>query len=226
MKIQLDDYEITTIMTGEPWRENCYLVRHIPSSEQMLIDPGNDVDCIIKNVLNNNKGLKKILITHAHHDHVGAVPVLHKRFGMPCYLHKADARLMRQAYIYAFVFDGRQIEPFVSSYLYEDEETLEIGRQPIHIIRTPGHTSGSSCYYFGNFIFTGDTILYQHVGRTDMPGSDVNQLMSSVTRLVEKLPEDTVIFPGHGRMWTIGEARAWWQDAIASPPQYKKFGLI
>ncbi len=226
MTLQLGDYQIITIVTDEPWCENCYLVRHLPSAEQVLIDPGGSVDRIVQAVLNQDESLKKILITHAHHDHVSAMANLHQRFKVSCHLHKADARLMRQAHTYAFVFDGRQIEPFTAFCLYDDEESLEIGKQPIQVIYTPGHTPGSVCYYFGDFVFTGDTILYQHVGRIDMPGSNVNQLISSVSRLVEQLPGETVVFPGHGRTWTIREARLWWQDAVISPPQYKRFGGI
>jgi glyoxylase-like metal-dependent hydrolase (beta-lactamase superfamily II) len=133
---------------------------------------------------------------------------------------------MRQAHTYALVFDGRQIKPFTAFCLYDDEESLEIGKQPIQVIYTPGHTSGSVCYYFGDFVFTGDTILYQHVGSTDTPGANVDQLISSVSRLVEQLPGETVVFPGHGRTWTIREARVWWQHAVISPPQYKRFGGI
>lgn len=224
--LQLGDYKITTIVTSKPWCVNCYLLRHLPSEEQILIDPGDDVDRIVQTVFNQGKNLKEILITHAHHDHVGAVAVLHERFGMPCQLHKADASLMRQAHTYALVFDGRQIKPFTRFCLYENEKTLKIGERPIQVIYTPGHTPGSVCYYFGDFVFTGDTVLYQHVGRTDTPGSNADQLISSVNRLIEELPGDTIIFPGHGRMWTIGEARDWWRDAIMSPPQYKRFGGI
>lgn len=226
MTIQLGDYQITTIVTGEPWCVNCYLVRHLPSAEQVLIDPGDSLGCIVKAVLSQNGSLKKILITHAHHDHIGAVAALCQRFEVPCYVYKADERLMRQAHTYALVFDSRQIEPLTTFCPYQDNMSLTIGKQPIQVIYTPGHTAGSVCYYFGDFVFTGEAVLYQHVGRTDMPGSNLEQLISSVSRLVEQLPGETVVFPGHGRMWTIREARAWWQDAAISPPQYKRFGGI
>ncbi len=224
--LKLGDFEITTIVTDEPWSENCYLVRHLPSAEQLLIDPGDSADRISQAVISRGRGLENILITHAHHDHVGAVDDLHRRFGASCYLHKADERLMRQAHTYAFVFGGRQIEPVRAFNLYEDEEILEIGKRPIRTIYTPGHTSGSVCYYFGDFVFTGDTILYRHVGRSDTPGSDLGQLISSVSRLVEQLPAETVMLPGHGRSWTIKEARSWWSEAAIAPPQYKQFGGI
>lgn len=225
MFFQIGDYRITTIVTDELWCENCYLVEHFPSTELVIIDPGDSADRIIRTVSSIGKGLKKLLITHAHHDHVGAADALHKRFEVPCYMHKADMRLIRQAHTYALVFDKRQMKPLAAPCLYVDEEVMEIGRQPIRVIYTPGHTSGSVCYDFGDFIFTGDTILYQHVGRTDTPGASKDQLISSVNRLMEQLTDRTVIFPGHGRSWTVGEARTWWQDVVM-PPEYKRFGGI
>jgi len=224
---QFGEYQVTTIVTDEPWRTNCYLVRHLPSAEQVLIDPGDAAQRIAGAVLKEGGRPKKILITHAHHDHVCAVAVLHQRFGVPCYLHRADARLMRQAHTYALVFDGRQMEPFTASSLYADDEmSLEIGKRSIQIMYTPGHTRGSVCYYFGDFVFTGDTILYRHVGRTDTPGSDLKQLIASVGSLVKRLPGETVVFPGHGRPWTMQEASDWWRDVAVSPPQYKRFDGI
>jgi glyoxylase-like metal-dependent hydrolase (beta-lactamase superfamily II) len=79
------------------------------------------------------------------------------------------------------------------------------------------------CYRFEGFVFTGDTLLRQHVGRTDLPGGDGAQLKHSIDLLLTGLPEDTTLFPGHGRPWTIGEARVWWQKAAAAPPAYNQF---
>jgi glyoxylase-like metal-dependent hydrolase (beta-lactamase superfamily II) len=224
--VQLGEYQITTIVTDKPWCVNCYLVRHLPSEEQILIDPGDALERILATVQSQGTGLKKILITHAHHDHVGAVAELYKSFEVPCYVHKADARLMCQAHTYALVFDGRQIDPFTAAHLFEDNKIFNIGHRPISVIYSPGHTMGSVCYNFGDFVFTGDTVLYQHVGRSDTPGASLDQLKSSVSRLVDGLSGETVIFPGHGRRWTIAEAKAWWEDAILWPPQYNRFGGI
>ena len=221
----LGEYRIITIMTGEPWKENCYLVTYMPSGEQALIDPGDDPDFIIQAVLDSGARLRYILLTHAHHDHVGAVAALCRRFDLPCDVHKGDARLLRHAPMYAWRFAGKQIEPPKPFRVYEDQPTFQLGQQRIEVIHTPGHTYGSVCYYFGDFVFTGDTLLYQHVGRTDLPGANADQLAVSVSQLVERLPGDVVIFPGHGQKWTLAEAQAWWQDAVVSPPQYNQFGI-
>lgn len=218
--LRLGEYEITTIVTSDSWRENCYLVRHSPSEELALIDPGDDPDSIFQAVLERGARLRHILLTHAHHDHVGAVAALCRRFGRTCDLHKGDMRLLRHATIYAMRFAGKQIEPPAPCRTFEGQPAFQLGDRSIEVIHTPGHTPGSVCYYLDGFVFTGDTLLYRNVGRTDLPGGDAKVLVTSVMRLVERLPVDTVIFPGHGRPWTLAEARSWWAGVAMEPPQY------
>ena len=221
--LSLGQCRILRIVTGEAWRENCYLVTDVPSGEMALVDPGDDGDLIIRAVLEDGARLHHILLTHAHHDHVGAVAALCRRFGLACDIHKDDARLLRHAPMYALMFAHRHIEPPAPFRLFEDQPVLQLGERSVQVIHTPGHTFGSVCYDFGGFVFTGDTLLYQCVGRTDLPGGDAKMLAASVSRLVERLPGDTVMFPGHGRQWTLSEAQNWWQEAAASAPQHKHF---
>jgi hydroxyacylglutathione hydrolase len=219
----LGQYRILRIVTGEAWRENCYLVTHVPSGELAVIDPGDDADSIIRSVLESGGRLRHILLTHAHHDHVGAVAALCGRFDLACDIHKDDARLLRHAPMYAMLFAHKHIEPPGPLRLFEDQPALQLGERSVHVIHTPGHTFGSACYDFGGFVFTGDTLLYQCIGRTDLPGSDAKTLAASVTRLLDLLAGDTVIFPGHGRKWTLSEAKNWWREVAASAPQHKHF---
>jgi hydroxyacylglutathione hydrolase len=221
--LDLNEYRITTIVTAEPWKGNCYLVKHLPSGEQVLIDPGDDPEIIVQAVLDGGANLRHVLLTHGHHDHVSAVAPLCRRFRLPCNLHKGDLRLLHHAPTYALRFAGKQVEPAEPFRIFEDESEFQFGQQRIEVINTPGHTYGSVCYYFGNFIFTGDTLLYKCVGSTDLPGSDAALLSASVSRLMERLPEDTVLFPGHGRWWTLAEAKTWWRGVAMAPPQYNEF---
>ncbi len=223
-QLNIGNYQIIKLETGGPWCQNCYIVNHLPSGEQILIDPGHDAEHIAEILISQGYHFKKILVTHAHHDHVGAVSFLYKQFKVPCYLHKADKKLMNQAQLYALVFDNRHIEPFHDASLYGSNKSFKIGNQQIKVFYTPGHTQGSVCYSFGDFVFTGDTILYQYVGRTDTPGGKEKQLITSISQLLSKLPTKTVIFPGHGRQWKVKGAIDWWASAIESPPQYKQFG--
>ena len=108
---RVGDVTITTIVTGARWAENCYLVSHSPSGDQVLIDPGGNADAIVQAVLDGAGPLNHILLTHAHHDHVGAVAAVCRRFGLACAVHKADVRLLRHAPLYALSFARQEIEP-------------------------------------------------------------------------------------------------------------------
>lgn len=222
--LALGEYQIVTLVTGGAWKENCYLICHVPSGEQALIDPGDDPDAIVQAVLDGSNELRYILLTHAHHDHVGAVAAVCRRFALPCLVHPGDVRLLRHAPMYAMRFAQKQIEPPEPFCTYENQPAFQLGERFIEVIHTPGHTPGSACYSFGDFIVTGDTLLYQHVGRVDLPGSDVELLTASVNHLLELLPGDMLMFPGHGPPWSISEAQAWWQDAAASPPLFTQLG--
>ena len=131
---------------------------------------------------------------------------------------------MRQAHTYALAFARRNMAPLTDVCLFEEGSTVLTDPWSIRTIHTPGHTPGSVCYCFDGFVFTGDTLLYQHMGRADTPGGDPEQLVLSIDRLLNELSDDTVILPGHGRPWSIAEAKNWWQDARMSPPQYNQFG--
>ena len=221
----IGELAITTIPTGEPWKENCYLVHHQPTAAGVLIDPGGAPELIIQSVLDSGTQLRHILLTHAHHDHVGAVAVVCRRFELVCHLHRGDARLLRHAPMYALRFGGRTIEPPSPVQTYDGEPVFQLGAQPISVMHTPGHTEGSVCLRVGACLFTGDTLLRERVGRTDLPGSDATLLASSVSRLLEVLAGETVILAGHGSVWTVGEASAWWQKVSAAPPTYNQFEL-
>jgi hydroxyacylglutathione hydrolase len=223
---ELGEFQIQLIKSGAPWKENCYLVYHRPSSEQMIIDPGGEAETIIQAVLNNDLNLRYLWLTHAHHDHVGAVAALCRRFGLACNLHKNDIRLLRHAPMYAIRFAGKIIEPPQPFQPFEVPIQFSFGGQAIRIIYSPGHTTGSVCFYMEGFVFTGDTLLYKHVGRTDLPGSDTELLKTSISQLIETLPGKTMIFPGHGRTWTVEEARAWWKMVTNDPPIYNTFEAV
>lgn len=217
------EFQVNIFTTGAPWKENCYLVHHLPSGEQVIIDPGDDAEGIAQAVLYGGDKLCAIWLTHAHHDHVGAVAALCRTFSLVCDLHKGDMRLLRHAPMYALLFASKHIEAPEPIRTYEELPQLQLGQRAVEVIHTPGHTPGSVCYRLGSFVFTGDTLLYECVGRTDLPGGDAAQLKTSISRLVESMPGDTVILPGHGRTWTVADARVWLQAATNDLPEYKTF---
>lgn len=204
------EYHVTTLVTGGTWKQNCYLLRHVVTGELAIVDPGADELLIAQSVRDSGGLLRYILLTHAHHDHVGAVASLAREFGVAAHVHRADVRLLHHAPMYAMRFANRRIE-MPAPYLVLDEQPgIQLGGRRIEVIPTPGHSSGSVCYVTGGTVFTGDTLLFEHVGRVDLPGADAQQIKASVDRLIQQLSPETIILPGHGRPWKIGEAQRWW----------------
>lgn len=222
---EFGEFQVQLFKSGTPWNENCYLVHHRPSNEQAIIDPGGQAEAIIQAVINNGSDLRFLYLTHAHYDHVGAVAALCRRFNVICNLHKNDTRLLRHAPMYAIRFTGQVIEAPQPFQPFEVPVQFSLGGRTIEVIHSPGHTSGGVCYYLEGFVFTGDTLLHEHVGRTDLPGGDSALLKMSISQLVETLPSKTVIFPGHGHTWTVEKARAWWKTASSNPPMYNTFEM-
>lgn len=213
---------ITCLVTGEKWKQNSYIVTHITSSNTIIIDPGNNPERIIQLIQDVGGKVTRILVTHPHHDHVGAASQISEYFNVACEVHKLDIRLLMHAPMYALRFANHTIpaithfEPF--------EELDRITEKPeVRSFHTPGHTKGSVCYIFNGFVLTGDTLLYKHIGRTDLPGSNPEDITGSIERLLNELTDETILFPGHGKPWTAGEAKLWWYELRDKPPVHTSF---
>ena len=126
-------------------------------------------------------------------------------------MHKDDARLLKSAPNYALAFEKKSVE-ISKNYLFLGADNLEWSGEQINVMHLPGHTPGSVCYYFGGMAFSGDILLKDYVGRTDLPGSDGRALEKSISNMLGSLPNGTLIFPGHGEPWSVSEATAWWDS--------------
>jgi hydroxyacylglutathione hydrolase len=214
------NYKVVTTPTGR-WRENCYLVRHVPTGDLVLIDPGDDAHLILKAIEDEGSQLKLIILTHAHHDHVGAVKSVCEKFQMHFYLHKDDVKLLNRAPTYALAFEKKIIE-ISKNYRLLGSEDLVWGGEYINMMNLPGHTPGGICFHFGGIAFTGDTLLNEFIGRTDLPGADAAALGKSVTSMLSTLPDDTLLFPGHGKPWTVATATRWWENQQEGAREYRE----
>jgi hydroxyacylglutathione hydrolase len=219
-----DDYQVETIKTGR-WKENSYVVQHVASREIALIDPGNDADAIFESIEHMDGIPKLVLLTHAHFDHVGALDAVCTRYGLPFYIHSGDHRLLQRATLYAMSFE-RQVVTIPEGYQPLETSTPAWSGDPVEFIHTPGHTDGGVCYYWDGICFSGDTLLNKLVGRSDLPGSSGEGLKKSVGKLLDSLPPDTLLFPGHGGTWTVADARSWWKNHSEAPPQYAMEGAF
>jgi hydroxyacylglutathione hydrolase len=221
--VEAGAYRIDMIKTGR-WRENSYIVRHTPSNDLILIDPGGEEEAILELVESHGATPKLVLLTHGHFDHVGALDSVCRRYDLPFYIHSHDHRLLRRAPLYAMSFE-RRILTIPKGYAAVDGAALEWSGDPVECIHTPGHTNGSVCYHWNGLCFTGDTLLNKMVGRTDLPGSDGEDLRPSIDRLLDAMSPETILFPGHGGPWPVSKARDWWREKRDNPPQYAMEGM-
>ena len=184
---------------------NSYVIFDSESKEGIIIDAGDEAEKIFSIVKNHGVAVKGIFLTHGHFDHVLALKDLEEKLGCGFYIHKEDERILSSAPSDAKTFLGIDVPPppKPDGWL-QDGQTITIGRSAAKVIHTPGHTPGSVCFVFDGFVFTGDLLFAGSIGRTDMPGGDLNSLLSSIKNKLFKLPDDYLVYPGHGPSTMIG----------------------
>ena len=174
---------------------NCYLV-HDDQNVGVVIDPGFDADTIIEEC--EGMDIRYILLTHTHFDHFSALEGVRKKFPAPLAVYEAAAAGLTDRKINvssSFMSGGMEEKP--ADILLKDGETVKAGGVELKVLYTPGHTAGDCCYVGDGFLFTGDILFRDEVGRTDLPGGDYSTLLRSLKRIAE-LPGDYTVCPGHG----------------------------
>jgi len=177
---------------GDP--TNCYVIFDEESKEIMCIDPAGDVDKIENLIKNVFKGkLKYIYLTHCHGDHIAGVNELKKRCGGKILIHRIDSEGLNNVGL-------PEIELEADSRV-DDNDLIHLGELEFRVIHTPGHTAGSTSLYCEKekCLFSGDTIFAGTWGRTDLPTSSREDIMNSIVNKILVLPDDTFIYPGHGK---------------------------
>lgn len=193
--------KIQKIETG-PLRENCWIIEN-EKNELVVIDPGSDLTKILRAI--GEKKVSWILLTHTHYDHLGALSELAKKTGAPVAVHQSEAEIVEQGKSNPPTYT-LNLKPIVVTRRLTDGDVIDFNENQIQVLHTPGHTQGSCCFLLGNDLFSGDTIFHENYGRTDLPGGNNEQMKLSLKKLL-KLPAETIIHPGHGTDWNIGDAR-------------------
>jgi hydroxyacylglutathione hydrolase len=205
---EVDAMLIERIVVG-PLGVNCFILGDRQSGEGVVVDPGADCDLILAAVARFNLKVKYIVNTHGHFDHVGCNRAVQVATGGELLIHENDEELMGRASRSARNY-GLEVEdsPAPTRHL-SDGMRLEFGKRVIEVLHTPGHTQGGCCLLLQNqgVVITGDTLFADSVGRTDLPGGSHEQLMASIKAKLMPLPDDTVVWPGHGPSSTIGRER-------------------
>ncbi len=200
---------IVETVVNAPFMENSYVVGDEESREALLIDPGGDAEAIAAVLARHQLKPIAIVNTHAHIDHVAGVAEAKQRFGVPFYLHSADRDWLQALPTQArmFGFPAAAI-PDVERWLGDGDE-IRLGSVLCRVIHTPGHTPGGCCLYFPaqRLLITGDTLFQGSIGRTDLPGGSLEELLSSIRTKLFPLGDEVVFHSGHGEPSTLGEER-------------------
>jgi glyoxylase-like metal-dependent hydrolase (beta-lactamase superfamily II) len=178
---------------------NCWIVGKESEGEGLVIDPGGNSETINRAIDETGLDIKIIVLTHGHSDHIAALRDIQDKTGAEVAIHIEDADFLEGRGSYSSQFGISYRTPHPPERLLREGDIIDAGGMSFEVIHTPGHTPGSICLLTDFGVFTGDTIFRRGIGTTMMPGSIHKKLMT--------LPDETVIYPGHGRETTIGAER-------------------
>lgn len=199
----MDNLILETLPLGL-FQTNCYLVGCPQSRQAMVLDPGGNVPPILERAQALHLTIVLIVNTHGHFDHIVGNAALARATAAPIAIHELDAPLLYDPqYDLSFLL-GLRREPSHPSRLLRDGDLVQVGTLSFRVLHTPGHTPGGICLLGHGLLFSGDTLFHQGIGRTDLPGGDMETLIHSLETVVLPLDDELVVYPGHGPRTTIG----------------------
>jgi len=192
-----------------PLQTNCYVMACTETMQAAVIDPVWDARAIVRQVEEQGWIISRILLTHAHFDHVGALADLKARTDAPVYAHADTAPMLERATLAASMWGFTIDQPPPPDHLLEEGQVVEVGELRAAVLYTPGHAPGHVCFYMAeeHVVFDGDVLFQGSIGRTDLPGGDYGTLMASIRDKLLPLPDETLVLSGHGQPTTIGDER-------------------
>ena len=187
--------------------ENCYLVVDEPRGVCAVVDPGEEAGLILHKLGVLAVRAEAIWLTHAHVDHIVGVARLRQETGAPAYLHPADRVLYDHVVDQALAFGMRADALPAPDRAFEHGDVVRVGELGFEVRHAPGHSPGSVCLVGHGAAFVGDVLFQGSIGRTDLPGGDFDTLLRSIERELLSLPDDTIVYSGHGPETTVGRER-------------------
>jgi hydroxyacylglutathione hydrolase len=198
------------MLTVGPVGENCFLVRREGSDRMLVVDPGEESERILAAIERSGAKVEAILVTHCHFDHIGAVAPLAAATGAPVYCPELEVPVLADIMAYVPWPGFGPFESYDADETVAGGETLELAGLELDVVFTPGHSPGHVTYAVRgeNALFSGDVLFQGSVGRVDLPGGDGPTLIASIGGLLERFPDEAVVYPGHMGTTTLGAERA------------------
>jgi hydroxyacylglutathione hydrolase len=197
------------MFTVGPVQENCFVLRAEGSDRALIVDPGEEAPRILEAVGELELTVEAVLVTHCHFDHIGAVAPVARETGAPVYVSEIERGVLADIMSYVPFAGFGPYESYEADHVLRGGERLELAGLEIDVLFTPGHSPGHLSYSIPaeRALFSGDVLFQGSVGRVDLPGGDWGTLLGSIGSLVESLPEDTTVYPGHMGITTLGAER-------------------
>jgi hydroxyacylglutathione hydrolase len=192
--------------TVGPVQENAWLA--FKDGRGILVDPGEEAERLTQEIDQRQVKVEAILITHCHFDHVGAVAAMARATQAPVYCPAGEVQILENINDYVRWPGFGPFESYSPEHTVAGGDALDLAGLKIGVISTPGHSPDHVTYAIGNVIFSGDVLFQGSIGRTDLPGADHATLMRSIATLLNTLPDDTQVLPGHMGPTTLGAERA------------------
>ncbi len=199
-----------TIIPVTAFQQNCTILTCPDTNESAIVDPGGDLELLLKKIEKNNIDLTRILVTHAHLDHVGAVAELAKRFNVPIEgPHQSDQFWIDQLEQQAQMFNAPRVPAFTPTRWLKQNDIITFGNVKLQVLHCPGHTPGHVVFFNkkSKLISVGDVLFKGSIGRTDFPRGDQTTLIHSIKQNLWPLDDEVQFIPGHGPMSTLGHEK-------------------
>ncbi len=194
-------------LTNGAFAENCYLVADRPSGDVVIVDPGEEADLFLRRIETEAWTLRAIWLTHAHLDHIAGVARIVRATNVEIYLHPDD-RSLYDSVLEQAKWLGVEMEPAPPpNHSLASGDTVTVGDCALTVAHTPGHSPGSVSFIGNGVALVGDVLFAGSVGRVDLPGGDGPTLLNTINQSLMSLPDDTIVYPGHGPATTIGQER-------------------
>lgn len=196
---------IHTLVVGR-LQTNCYILES--NSTALVIDPGDEPERILRFLTDIKVKPSRVIATHTHFDHVLGVSGIRTALNIPFLIHHDDLSMLESMQSQVQQFMGLTVPPppRVDGFL-KDGESFTVGHDTVKVLHTPGHSPGSISLAGRGYVFTGDALFNQSIGRTDLPGGDLGTLVRSITDRLFNLDDDTIVYPGHGPETSIGDEK-------------------